>query len=275
MPDLPNPRSGDGRAPSSHGARRFDRFVALGDSTAEGLDDPDGHGGYRGWADRLAERIAREQGGLLYANLAVRGRKTRQVHDEQLPRALALRPDLALVVAGTNDLLRPKFDAEAVAHDLEQIQGALVQAGAVVVSFTLPDLITVMPLARPLRRRIHAFARALAEASARSGALLIDFTAHPFASDPRLWSEDRLHANALGHARIAEALAHALSLPGSSADWSTPLPAALPVGLGTRLRGELTWARRYLLPWLSRHARGRSSGDGRMPKRPDLRPVTP
>jgi hypothetical protein len=32
--------------------------VAIGDSTTEGLDDPDGAGGYRGWADRLAEIIA-------------------------------------------------------------------------------------------------------------------------------------------------------------------------------------------------------------------------
>jgi lysophospholipase L1-like esterase len=89
----------------------FERYVALGDSTAEGLDDPDGRGGYRGWADRLAERIAAGQGRLLYANLAVRGRNTRRVLEEQLGLALAMRPDLALVVAGTNDLLRPRFDA--------------------------------------------------------------------------------------------------------------------------------------------------------------------
>ena len=36
---------------------RFERYVAIGDSTAEGLDDPDGRGGYRGWANRL-ERFA-------------------------------------------------------------------------------------------------------------------------------------------------------------------------------------------------------------------------
>ncbi len=261
------------RARAKRGTPRFERFVALGDSTAEGLDDPDGRGGYRGWADRLAERIAREQGGVLYANLAVRGRKTREVLAEQLERALALRPDLAAVVAGTNDLLRARFDAEAVAHDLERMQVALVRAGATVVSFTLPDLGGVMPLARPLRGRISRFARALAEASARSGAVLVDFTAHPVASDPRLWSEDRLHANTLGHARIADALAHALSLPGASAEWMAPLPERGPRAFTAVLRDELAWARRYLLPWLIRHARGRSSGDGRSPKRPGLLPL--
>lgn len=251
----------------------FERFVALGDSTAEGLDDPDGRGGYRGWADRLAERIARGQGGLLYANLAVRGRTTREVLAEQLERALALRPDLAAVVTGTNDLLRVRFDAEAVAHDIEKMQAALVQAGATVVSFTLPDLGEVMPMARPLSGRICRFARALAEASARSGAVLVDFTAHPVASDPRLWSGDRLHANALGHARIADALAHALALPGANAAWMAPLPEREPRGPAVALREELAWVRRHLVPWLVRHARGRSSGNGRSPKRPGLLPL--
>lgn len=278
----PCPRGGpdkiglvQGGAGTSGTRPRFERFVALGDSTAEGLDDPDGRGGYRGWADRLAERIAREQGGLLYANLAVRGRKASEVRAEQLERALAMRPDLAAVVAGTNDLLRARFDPSAVARELEAMQTALIQAGATVFSFTLPDLGPVMPLARPLRGRIHRFAEALAEASARSGATLLDLTSHPVASDPRLWSADRLHANALGHARIAEGLAHALGLPGTSPEWGAALPARGPRGVTGVLREELAWSRAYLLPWLWRHARGRSSGDGRAAKRPELVPLEP
>lgn len=254
--------------------RRFERYVALGDSTVEGLDDPDGRGGYRGWANRLAERIARLQGDLLYANLAVRGRKTRQVLDEQLEAALALRPDLAVVVAGTNDILRPNFDPEIVAKDLERMQRALIEAGATVVSFTLPDLTPVMPLARPLRGRIVRFARSLVAASARSGAQVIDFTAYPVASDPRLWSEDRLHANSHGHARIAEALADVLNLPGANSEWMVPLSGSAAPGMPKALAAEFRWTQRYLLPWLGRQALGRSSGDGCHPKRPRLEPVT-
>ena len=33
----------------------FRRYVAIGDSSTEGLDDPDGRGGYRGWANRLVD----------------------------------------------------------------------------------------------------------------------------------------------------------------------------------------------------------------------------
>ncbi|KAB2955441.1 MAG: SGNH/GDSL hydrolase family protein, partial [Thermoanaerobaculia bacterium] len=36
---------------------------------------------------------------------------------------------------------------------------------------------------------------------------------------------------------------------------------------------EAAWARRFLVPWLWRHLRGRSSGDGRGPKRPHLEAV--
>lgn len=253
---------------------RFERYVAIGDSTVEGLDDPDGRGGYRGWANRLAERIARDQGGLLYANLAVRGRKSREVLEEQLEPALAMKPDLAIVVSGTNDILRPRFDAEEAARDIERMQRAFVAIGATVLSFTLPDLTPVMPLARPLRGRIRHFAAELVAAGRRSGALVIDFTAHPVASDPRLWSEDRLHANSLGHARIAEALAEALSLPQAGPGWAEALPASPSRGLSGALAAELRWGRHYFLPWLWRHARGRSSGDRCRAKRPRLERVT-
>ncbi len=253
--------------------RRFERYVAIGDSTVEGLDDPDGRGGYRGWANRLAERIALDQGGLLYANLAVRGRRSREVLEEQLEPALAMKPDLAIVVSGTNDILRPRFDAKETARDIERMQRALIETGATVLSFTLPDLTPVMPLARPLRGRIRHFAAELVAAGRRTGARVIDFTAHPVASDPRLWSEDRLHANSLGHARIAEALAEALSLHQASRDWADPLPAPPPRGVSGALAAELRWGRHYLLPWLWRHARGRSSGDGCRAKRPRLEHV--
>ena len=255
--------------------RRFSRYVAIGDSTTEGLDDPDGHGGYRGWADRLAERLARLEPDFRYANLAIRGRRTRQIRDEQLPRALALAPDLATVVAGMNDLLRPRFDFAAYRENLRAMFAALRGQGAVVLTFTLPDLSRVAPLARPLGQRRLRMNAILREVAGETGALAVDLAAHPVASDPRLWSDDRLHANSLGHARVAGALAHALELPGADASWAAPLPDAPASPLHARLSAELAWTRRHLLPWLARHARGRSSGDLRAPKRPALAPVRP
>lgn len=252
--------------------RRVERYVAIGDSTSEGLDDPDGRGGYRGWANRLAERLAALQGSVLYANLAVRGLLARQIRDTQLARAVAMRPDLATVVAGMNDLLRPDFDAGQVAGEVERMQRALLAQGATVLTFTLPDLTPIMPFSKRLAPAVRAYNQALREVSAGAGAILVDLAAHPVSSDPRLWSEDRLHANALGHERTAQALAHALGLPGADDSWTLPLPSA-PQSAAARMAADVAWGGRYLVPWIWRHLRGRSSGDGRSAKRPELLPL--
>jgi lysophospholipase L1-like esterase len=251
--------------------RRFERYVAIGDSSSEGMDDPDGQGGYRGWADRLAAHIAASQTEpLLYANLAIRGRTTRQILDEQLAPALSMRPDVATVVAGTNDLLGRRFDAQRVGADVCTMQRALIEAGAIVMTFTLPDLRRVMPFARVLGKRQTALNDALRAACRQSGARLLDLAAFEIGSDPRLWSDDRLHANSLGHARIAAAFAYTLGLPGTDRAWAESLPPLPPPTVATLLGAELAWGRNHLIPWLWRHMLGRSSGDGRSCKRPEL-----
>jgi lysophospholipase L1-like esterase len=254
---------------------RYLRYVAIGDSTTEGLDDPypDGRG-YRGWADRLAGRLAELEPELTYANLAVRGRLAGQIRAEQLAPAVALRPDLATVVAGLNDALRRGFDLDATARDLEAMLSGLREAGATVVTFTFPDPVPVMPIARLARARLAALNARLRESAARTGALVLDLGRNPVASDPRLWSVDRLHANAAGHARIAAGLTHVLELPGAEPDWALALPPAARRRIHQIAAGELAWSGRYLVPWLVRRARGRSSGDGITAKRPDLTPFT-
>lgn len=251
---------------------RFERYVAIGDSSTEGLDDPDGRGGYRGWADRLAERIATAQGSLQYANLGIRGLRTRQIRDRQLEPALALRPDLVTLFTGTNDAVAPRFDPATVEADVGFMQGALISQGATVVTFTLPDLAEVIPFGRWLSPRVRVLNEAIRRASVGSGAVLVDFAAHPVASDIRLWSEDRFHANALGHTLISHALAHAIGIPGADDSWIRPFRDEPPAASD---RGTATWLVRHFIPWVWRHARGRSSGDGRAAKRPRLQTMLP
>lgn len=251
----------------------FARYVAIGDSTTEGLDDPDGLGSYRGWANRFAELIAAEQGSLLYANLAVRGLKTRAILETQLQRALDMRPDLSTVVSGTNDVLRPRFNVKAYQRDVERMQSALIGQGATVLTFTLPDLSSVNTTARMARARVHAMNSALREVSQSTGVIVVDLAEYAIASDLRLWSVDRLHANALGHARIAAALADAVHLPGSDSTWSTPLGEADPMSARERWRANWHWTNEYFIPWLGRRIKGRSSSDGVQCKRPELTPV--
>ncbi|MGD3108729.1 SGNH/GDSL hydrolase family protein [Streptomyces sp. YGL11-2] len=251
---------------------RYARYVALGDSQTEGLGDGDDTAGLRGWADRLAEHLAPHNPGLRYANLAVRGCLARHVHTEQLAPALALRPDLATVVAGVNDLLRPRFDADEVAGHLEAMFAALTAQGARVATLTFPDIARITPLARPLSRRVSTLNDRIRQAARRHGVTVAETSHHPVVTDPRLWSPDRLHASPLGHQRIAAAVAHALALPGSDDTWTHPLPPlATPAPTGWNAAvAELRWAAAFLGPWLGRRLRGRSSGDGHTAKRPHL-----
>jgi lysophospholipase L1-like esterase len=251
----------------------FRRYVALGDSTTEGLDDPRPSGGYRGWADRLAECLAAIEPGLLYANLAVRGRRIPQVHAEQLGPALALEPDLVTVVAGLNDVLHRRYDPAATAGHLEAMLTELRAAGATAATFTLPDLSSVVPLARIVRTRLDVYNEAILDIGARTGAIVLDLASAPITRDPRSWSVDRLHASALGHERIAAGMCDVLGLPGSDGTWAEALPPRARRGPHAIVAAELVWAQRHLAPWLVRRARGRSSGDGRFPKAPELSPV--
>jgi lysophospholipase L1-like esterase len=252
----------------------YSRYVALGDSQTEGLNDGDEATGYRGWADRLAERLAALNPELRYANLAVRGRLAVQVHREQLAPAIALRPDLATVVAGMNDLMRPKFDAAAVAGHLEEMFDTLTSAGARVATLTFPNIAKIMPITRPLLPRVLELNARIRAAADRHGVTVLEPFAHPVTTDPRIWSPDRLHANSLGHARIAAAMAHALALPGSDDSWTEPLAPAAPRPRWRSGYTELRWLAGFVGPWVWRRVRGRSSGDGRLAKLPTLTEIT-
>ncbi len=251
----------------------FRRYVALGDSTTEGLEDPDPAGGFRGWADRLAERLARLDPGFLYANLAIRGRKMAQIRAEQLDSAVAMSPDLASIIGGVNDILRPKVDLDAVSGDIEAIVAALRGGGATVLMLTYPDPARIMAFARGASPRVRAYNDALREIAARHEARLMDLGQYGVV-DPRLWHPDRLHANSEGHERIALAAAAALGLPEATDAWRAPLPPAPRESRSARVKREAIWAGRYFAPWVVRRVRGRSSGDGVLPKRPALAPVT-
>jgi hypothetical protein len=44
-------------------------------------------------------------------------------------------------------------------------------------------------------------------------------------------------------------------------------------GFAARAAAELRWLRAFVLPWMVRRVRGRTSGDARVPKRPALQRV--
>jgi lysophospholipase L1-like esterase len=254
---------------------RFERFVALGDSTTEGLMDPDPRGGlrHRGWADRLAEQLAALNPELRYANLAIRGRKLEQIRAEQLEPALALEPDLASILGGVNDILRPRVDLNARAADLEAIVAGLREAGATVLVVNFPDIAGSIAIASSrFAPRLHSFNRTIREIAARHDAVLVDLETDGI-THPALWAPDRLHASSIGHERMAALAADALGVAELDPAWQRTLPVHPARARAARIAGEALWAGRHLAPWILRRLRGTSSGDAIAPKRPELLPV--
>src|SRR4029453_12289557 len=110
--------------------RTFRRYVAIGDSSTEGLEDPDGESGYPGWADRLAEIIANAQAEPLhYANLGVRSLHLSEIRTRQFDAAMRMQPDLFSIFGGPNDLLSVTCDFAGIRADLAAIFGE-ARAGA-------------------------------------------------------------------------------------------------------------------------------------------------
>lgn len=155
------------------------RLVAIGDSTVEGVEDPGPDGAYIGWADRFAGHLDAIHPGLLYANLAVRGQTAREVRQTQLRPALALAPDFAVVVAGVNDVLRPKLDRDALRDDLCTMHAELAATGARVLTLTMPDMARVAPLAVVLRRRLQFLNSVTYECGERYGSIIVDLASVP------------------------------------------------------------------------------------------------
>jgi lysophospholipase L1-like esterase len=250
---------------------RWTSFAALGDSFTEGLDDQRGDGSYRGWADLVAADLASRQPGLRYANLAVRGRLMSQIVAEQVPRALAMRPDLVSLVGGVNDMLRPSFDIGALHRTLDRAVGQLRESGSDVML-----VVGVNPTARSkalarLMPRVVALNETVAAVAERWDCYPVDLFDADVFDDQRMWAPDRLHLSTAGHERVAGAYLQQLGLGDDS--WRVPLPSAGSPSFSAARRDDAQWLRAHLVPWIARRATGDSSGRAVVAKHPDLGPV--
>jgi len=189
-------------------------YTALGDSITLGIGDPvrpavPGGPRWRGWAVLLADSLDQPSLHILAAS----GGRAADVESTQLPRALQLRPDVASVVFGINDTLRPGFDPDGFAATAAHVVGALRAAGAEVLTMRLPDPGRMLglpgPLARPLARRAHQLNYVMDGIADRFGTLHFDAASDPETYDRRMWAVDRLHPSERGHRLIARRF-HAL-----------------------------------------------------------------
>ncbi|MFD7504404.1 SGNH/GDSL hydrolase family protein [Streptomyces sp. NPDC001700] len=247
----------------------YTSYVAVGDSFTEGMSDVLPDGGYRGWADLLAARLAARTPGFQYANLAVRGKLIGQIVDEQTGPAAAMGADLVTLVGGGNDVLRPKCDVGRVCGLLEEAAERLAPSCKTLVLMRSPG--RRGPVFERFQPRMEQLFSFVDELAARHDALVVDVFASEAVGDPRMWADDRLHLNAEGHRRVAEAVWQALGHEPEG-DWDAPLPPAVRPGWLARRTSDARFAREHLGPWIVRRLTGRSSGDGRAPKRGELLP---
>lgn len=246
----------------------WSRYVAIGDSFTEGIGDPEPQspGGFRGWADRVAEVLSEQNDDFAYANLAIRGRLLQQILDEQVDVALELRPDLITISAGGNDIIRPNTDPDEVASRLETGVEKLRSRGATVVLFDGPD-IGMTPMMRRIRGKVAIYNENVRAIALRHDCVVADMWALRELKDPRMWAPDRLHFSPVGHNTIARMVLDSLNVKNDLEPYN---PEPLPKVAWRSARVEdMGWAREYLLPWVIRRIRHQSSGDGISPKRPE------
>ncbi|CNF25789.1 lipolytic enzyme%2C G-D-S-L [Mycobacterium tuberculosis] len=185
-------------------------LVILGDSTAAGLGV---HIPAETPAARLATGLATVAGRPVRLTNVARSGSRSQALAGQLEQALQVRPDIAVIMIGANDVTGRVTPAESVRHLSDAVARVRAAGGQVVVG-TCPDLGSVKPLMQPLRWFARRACRQLAAAQTIAviehggrSVSLGDLLGREFAADPlSMFSEDRYHPSARGYAAAAAAI---------------------------------------------------------------------
>lgn len=168
------------------------------------------------------ERVEETPGALLGSGVAAHADRrvyvrefcrvgaTTETLGDQVERAVAIEPLVAVVFIGANDVTHLTLPSQSVRHLSDAVR-RLKEAGCEVVVGTCPDLGTVRPIAPPLRQVARAWSRRLAAAqtiatveqggrSVSLGSILgPEFDAEPAV----LFGPDRFHPSAAGYRSLA------------------------------------------------------------------------
>ncbi|WP_326551489.1 SGNH/GDSL hydrolase family protein [Micromonospora sp. NBC_01813] len=193
------------------------RLVLLGDSIALGVGVDrvaDTVGG------QLARLLAEHDGGnaagarrrVLLSSVGVAGSRSSDLATQVARALLGERPDVAVILIGTNDATALRRPGESAVHLAAAVR-RLRSAGTEVVVGTCPDLGAARAIAPPLRQIAGLLGRRTARAQARAGrdagARVIDLaseTGAVFRADPGTYCYDGYHPSADGYRIWAHAL---------------------------------------------------------------------
>lgn len=224
------PPYADGRYGGKHGTSL--RLAFIGDSLAAGLGALYPHEAPGAIvAERLAERAGRP---VVLSTIAVVGSRSDHL-DAQVDRALIIRPHVAVLLIGANDIthFRP------LRRQVRLLRAAIARLRAhdvAVVLGTCPDLGSVRIIGPPARQYARRQSRRLAmlqtAAAVSAGAFTVslgDTLGPEFEARPAdLFAADRYHPNPDGYAALAEVLTPAVlqaagfDLPGLPERYDPP-----------------------------------------------------
>lgn len=194
------------------------RIVAIGDSSVFGVGDFDNESTSvgAGWTGRFAHDLKAGR----FVNLGKNGARFRNVVKKQLGGAISMRPDLALICVGTNDVLRGDFSLTEIKTSAQEIIAELAQVGAVPVFLGIPDPILTAPGPMSLKKILHTRVKAVnaivQHVADSHGAAFISTWDHTMATDRSMWHIDRMHPSAKGHQEISDLVRRSLFLPRRS-----------------------------------------------------------
>jgi lysophospholipase L1-like esterase len=220
-------------------------FVVLGDSAAYGTGDITKANRPMGWAYRIASAIT---GPMTYLNLARPGAKSTELVEHQLPIATLLRPDVAIVVVGGNDMLRNNFCPIRLKENLTEIFTRFSALGTHVITLELHDPSKVLKLPKALERallkRVDAVNAVYQELSRVFPIIPIRARDISGVHDRKNWHVDLLHPGPRGHFLLAEAAVEKLARRGLPIE---PLEAPEFPAISTR--EKVSWMLRKGTPW--------------------------
>ncbi|HNM96675.1 MAG TPA: SGNH/GDSL hydrolase family protein [Marmoricola sp.] len=196
-----------------YGGRRLGevlRVALLGDSSAAGYG---------------VETVAETTGAVLAASLSERSDRRVYLREfckvgattpdlaGQVTRALTLRPHVAVILIGANDVTHTILPKESI-RALRDAVRRLRAVGTEVVVGTCPDLGTVRPIPQPLKtvarvwsRRLAADQSAATLAEGGRSVSLGSLLGPEFDASPQvLFGPDRFHPSAIGYAACVRAL---------------------------------------------------------------------
>ena len=224
---------------------RVATFAILGDSAASGVGDSDKNGVTKGWGYYLAKHF---QDPLVYINLSRPGAQSAEVLEDQLPKALMFKPDIAAVIVGGNDALRNGFDPNKLHQNLRATILELKKSGAEVLLLQLHDPTRIVPLpkllAQVLSRRVNAVNRVIHSVGREFNAQILLTRSIQDIYERKVWHIDRMHPSKYGHQIMATHFREILLRQNWKID-----PIAIEETLVTSKKSSIIWMLRNGTPW--------------------------